>query len=156
MPGNLLFPKLKRNAITVAAAAATANSSAIALAGALGDSYVFALEVTAASGTSPTLDVVVQTSFDGGTNWHDLPLRYTQKTAANGAGTSEMLVFKLGLGMNEVALAQVTADTGGQLAKNCLFDPGNLRLRYTIGGTNPSFTFALHTAILPKGANAQY
>jgi hypothetical protein len=60
-------------------------------------------------------------------------LRFTQVTAAS----TKYLVFKLGLGGNEVALEQAAADTGGTLAKNCIFDPHNMRLRYTVGGTNP-------------------
>jgi hypothetical protein len=149
MPGNLLAPKLGP-AVTVTAAAATSSTAAFSLGG-LGDSYQLILNISAATGTSPTLDAVLQTTFDG-TNYVDLPLRYTQKTAAGIA----FLVFKLGLGMNEVALEQAVADTGGTLAKNCLFDPFHMKVKYTIGGTNPSFTFTLTPCILPKGANAQY
>jgi hypothetical protein len=97
------------------------------------------------------MDVVVQTSFDG-TNYIDLPLRYTQVTAA----AVKYLVFKQGLGMNEVALEQAAADTGGTLAKNCIFNPALLKIKYTIGGTNPALTFGLHVCEIPKGANAQY
>lgn len=148
MPGGtFLPPKLKRNAVSVAAAAATSTSAAFSMGG-IGDCYALILEVTAASGTTPTLDVVVQSSLDGGTNYIDLPLRFAQKTAA-GSGTPEHLVFKLGLGGNEVALGQATADTGGSLAKNCIFDPNFMKVKYTIGGTNPSFTFAVSTAVLP-------
>lgn len=46
------------------------------------------LDVTAASGTTPTLDVVIQTSNDGSTNWQALGT-FAQKTAAS----SERNVF---------------------------------------------------------------
>jgi hypothetical protein len=89
MPGNLLYPKLYANKVSVTAAAATASSAAFSVGNA--DCYQFVLNVTAATGTSPTMDVVVQTSFDG-TNYIDLPLRYTQVTAA----AVKYLVFKQG------------------------------------------------------------
>jgi hypothetical protein len=150
MPGNLLAPKMFRNKITITALAATANSAAFDMG--VGDCYQLTLDITAATGTSPTLDVVVQTSFDNGTNFLDLPLRFTQVTAAS----TKYLVFKLGLGGNEVALEQAAADTGGTLAKNCIFDPHNMRLKYTVGGTNPSFTGMVNTAVLPRSSQAQY
>ena len=110
----------------------------------MGDCFSIGLEVTAATGTSETLDCVAQTSLDG-TNWVDLPIRWTQKTTATSVGTPEWLVFRMGLGQNEVALGQVTADTGGQLVKNCIFNPAFFRVKYTIAGTNPSYTFKLNT-----------
>src|SRR6267154_1519418 len=124
-----VFIKPKMSVVTGTALNATGT---IALTGTnvsgitLGDCFAIGMEVTATSGTSQTADVVLQTTIDG-TNWIDLPLRYTQKTTATSTGTPEWLVFRLGLGQNEVALAQVTADTGGQLVKNCLFDPANIR-----------------------------
>ena len=134
--------------VTVSAATATATTSNIDLG--LGDCFSIGLEVTAgATGTSPTLDCVLQTSFDGGTTYLDLPLRFTQKTTSTSSGTPEWLVFRLGLGENEVALGQTTADTGGQLAKNCLFDPHHMAVKYTIGGTSPTYTFTLHIQTLP-------
>lgn len=146
MPGGTyLPPKVRRNHATVTAAAATSNTTAFSPILGIADGYQLTLDVTAASGTTPTLDVVLQTSFDAGTNWIDLPLRFAQKTTT----ATEDLVFKLGLGGNEVALGQAVADTGGSLAKNCLFDPVYLRAKYTIGGTNPSFTFGIHSATLP-------
>ena len=127
----------------VSAAAATASSAAFVLPP--GYSYSLVLDVATVTGTSPTMDVVLQTSWDNGTTFIDLPLRYTQVTAA----VLRYLVFRNGLGMNEVALEQVAADTGGTLAKNCNFDPFNMKIKYTIGGTNPAFTFKVHLFALP-------
>lgn len=148
MSSNQLKPKVT-SAIVVAqtALAATASSAAFSMDNA--ESYSLCLEVTAATGTSPTLDVVLQTSWDGGTTFIDLPLRFTQNTAA----VIRWLVFRNGLGMNEVALEQVAADTGGTLAKNCNFDPYNMKLKYTVGGTNPSFAFKVHLFAMPRGTN---
>lgn len=138
--GTWLNPRIQ--SVTVTAAAATASTAAIDMG--LGDCFAIIVDVTTATGTSPTCDIVVQSALDG-TNYKDLPLRFTQKTAA----AIEHLNFRLGLGNNEVALAQVAADTGGQLAKNCLFDPHKIKLKYTIGGTNPAFTFTAYIITLP-------
>lgn len=151
MSGGILMKGFRmQNWIAPGAVAATSTAAPAATVKTLGlgDCYALGLEVTAASGTSPTCDVVLQTSLDNGTTWKDLPIRWTQKTTTS-AGVPEWIVFRLGLGQNEVALAQVTADTGGQLAKNCLFDPDQLRVKFTIGGTNPSFTFLVHAMTLP-------
>jgi hypothetical protein len=76
--------------------------------------------VTAASGTTPTLDAKIQHSIDGGTTWFDL-ITFTQKTAVS----SE---FK--------AYAEVFGTTGQVWGDM-------LRVSYTIGGTTPSFTFSV-------------
>jgi hypothetical protein len=144
MASALLLP-IKKNVLTASAVAATASSAAFSLP--MADSYDLVLNITSVTGTTPTMDLVLQTSIDGGTTFVDLPLRYTQKTAAGVAH----LVFRLGLGENEVALEQAGADTGGTLAKNCVFDPQNMKLKYTIGGTNPTFTFTVTAFALPLG-----
>lgn len=71
------------------------------------------LDVTAVSGTNPTLNVKVQTSPDNA-NWFDLP---------NGAFT------------------QLTA-AGKQALKTDNFGK-YIRVAYTISGTNPGFTFSV-------------
>lgn len=70
------------------------------------------LDVTAASGTTPTLDVLVEDSLDG-TNWNTIGT-FAQKTAAG----------------REVI--NITTPFSNQV-----------RVRWTIGGTTPSFTFSV-------------
>jgi hypothetical protein len=72
----------------------------------------FQLNVTAASGTSPTLDVVVEDTLDG-TNWNTVGT-FAQRTAA-----------------------------GRQVIDITSPFSGRLRVRWTIGGTSPSFTFSV-------------
>jgi hypothetical protein len=72
------------------------------------------LDVTAASGTTPTLDVVLEDSLDG-TNWNTVKA-FAQKIAAG----------------REVVNV-LPADQFGQ----------PLRMRWTIGGGTPSFTFSV-------------
>jgi hypothetical protein len=78
------------------------------------------LVVAARSGTNPTLDVTIQHSIDGGTTWHDL----TSFSQATAAGTS-FIDFSEVMG----STAQVYGD--------------RLRAKWTLGGTNPSFTFSV-------------
>jgi hypothetical protein len=70
------------------------------------------LECTSASGTTPTLDVVLEDSVDG-TNYNVIAT-FTQLTG-----------------------------TGRQVANVTTPFTGNVRARWTIGGTTPSFTFSV-------------
>lgn len=76
---------------------------------------VIEVNVSARSGTTPTLDVNLQDSPDGGTTWNTVS-SLTQITAT-------------GVGVKRLNLRDTP------VADLC-------RLNYTIGGTTPSFTFA--------------
>lgn len=78
------------------------------------DGGVAVLQVSAASGTTPTLDVKLQHSSDG-TTWADLAT-FTQQTTVNG----EYVTVASGTTVNRY-----------------------LRALWTIGGTTPSFNFNL-------------
>lgn len=145
MPGNILHPLCK----TLIASGALTSSTATAFVMPEGcDTYCLLIYVSAVSGTSPTADFVIQTSPDGGTTYVNMPLRSTQLTVAG----QNWLVFKQGLGGNEVALESPAASTGGTLAKNCVFDPTKMKLAYTLGGTSPSFTTTLFGLFTPKSS----
>lgn len=70
------------------------------------------LNVTAVSGTAPTLDVVIEDSIDG-TNWNVIGT-FAQDTA---------------VGREVINITSPFAD--------------QVRVRYVIGGTTPSFTFSV-------------
>jgi len=83
----------------------------------IGDSttIIAYLTVTAASGTSPTLNVKFQDSSDNGTTWWDIAgTTFTQATGS----TSQVVVATRGFA-------------------------GEIQPVITIGGTSPSFTFHL-------------
>jgi hypothetical protein len=82
--------------------------------------FAMQLVVTAASGTSPTLDLTWQHSIDGGTTWYTVAT-FTQATAATTALKAASEV--------EAATAVVLGDC--------------MRGSYVIGGTTPSFTFSI-------------
>ena len=86
------------------------------------------LDVNTVSGTTPTMDVEAQISFDGGTTWLDMyPAALNSPTQWN--------------------FTQITAaiETGEVAPNWCIPKPTSsinpvMRFNVTIGGTNPSFT----------------
>lgn len=106
---NVSFVGAVEQPVSEAGASASGNSGLLAGYGPAG-SIRAQLDVTAASGTSPTLDVVVEDSLDG-TNWNTVGT-FAQKTAA---------------GREVIDVTSPFSD--------------RLRVRWTIGGTTPSFDF---------------
>jgi hypothetical protein len=103
-----------------AAQTASINSSALTTIAPYREAN-FYLNVTAFSGTSPTLNVKIQTSDDGGTTWYDLmypnssiPVAFTQV---------------VGITNQVLSVAGNIGDT--------------IRAVSTIAGTTPSFTYAI-------------
>ncbi len=78
-----------------------------------GESVRAQLNVTAASGTAPTLNVLVEDTIDGGTNYNTIGT-FAQKTAA---------------GREVINITTPFSE--------------NLRVSWAIAGTNPSFTFSV-------------
>lgn len=108
-----------------AARTVTANSDAMENRTAAGVHLV--LDVTAASGTTPTLDVKIQRFDAVSGKWVDLPGgAFAQKTAT---GTDDLVIYP---GVAETANRSVS-DVISQV----------WRAVATIGGTGPSFTFSL-------------
>lgn len=110
-----------------ASAAQTANNnSTSSSSGNTSRSAQFFLNCTVASGTTPTLNVRMQCSDDGGTTWYDLVY----------PGTT-----------NTVAFTQLTA-TGNQSLNftGCVGD--RLRAASIITGTTPSFTYAVKAVFI--------
>ena len=110
------------------------------------DAYRLILIISAATGTTPTFDAVLQDSPDGGTTWVNLPLRFTQMTAAGNA----YIIFKP-VGLSDAATAGVSAASGGVLAANTPFNAKNVRLAYTVGGTTPSISYKLYANCIGRG-----
>jgi hypothetical protein len=149
MSGNYQTP-VKKNLQVSAAQTSTTQTTKFVLP--VADAYSGVINVTASSGTSPTLDVIWQTSTDGGTTWINVPWRHTQITGT----TTEFITFRLGLGIGEVGAEGAIASTGGTLIKPFVVDVNNMRLQYTIGGTSPSFTFTYDVYMLPKGSQSGF
>jgi len=87
------------------------------------------VNVTAVSGTTPTLTVRLQWSPDGGTTWVDLDTTNAQTASITGVTTAVLRVYP---GLATTANASLNSVL-----------PRTWRLAWTIGGTTPSFTFAV-------------
>lgn len=98
----------------LASAARTTTGASGSIDFSTADEVLVMLNVTAASGTTPTLDVSIVTVDDDGTEY--TIATFTQKTAV------------------------------AKEAKGVSVFGSKLKINYTIGGTTPSFTFAV-TAI---------
>lgn len=108
-----------------AARTVTANSSDVDNYSARGVRCL--LDVTAASGTTPTLDVKLQSKDPISGKYVDLPgAAFTQKTAAS---TDDLTVYP------------GVAETANETVSDVI--SGVWRAVATIGGTTPSFTFTL-------------
>ena len=103
----------------IASAALTTTTTTSAIANNLGNGFQVNIAVTAATGTNPTLDVRVEESFDGGTNW--VTLYEMQRITATGSYNSPIM-----------------RATGR-----------HIRYVQTVTGTTPSFTRAITRNILP-------
>lgn len=79
------------------------------------DAVIFVANVTASSGTTPTLDIKIQDSIDSGATWQDTGIAFTQITTV---------------------LATTSVRTTTPLAPM-------IRAVCTIGGTTPSYTFTV-------------
>lgn len=113
MPSRDVFSRGLSSDLVVASAARTASGNS-------GDLPNFGsaetlraqLDVTAASGTTPTLDVVIEDTIDG-TNYNTIGT-FAQKVAA---------------GREVINITTPFSDT--------------IRVKHTVGGTTPSFTFSV-------------
>ena len=98
-------------------ATSTGNTQATPTGSKYSEEAVFFLDVTAASGTDETLDVTIHTYDEIGGNWH-LLATFDQKTTTG----TDVGYVQYGLGTK-------------------------LSATYTIGGTDPSFTFSLAVSL---------
>lgn len=117
------------NKFTVAASAArttTGNSDALTKpAGARG--VYLMLNITAASGTTPTLDVTVERYDHVSNSWIAIPgAALAQKTTT---GADDLIIYP-GI-----------AETANRSVSDALLE--ELRVVWTIAGTTPSFTFTI-------------
>ena len=91
------------------------------------------LDITAASGTTPTLDVKVQRWDKESAKYVDLPSgAFVQKTTT---GTDDLIIYP------------GVAETANRSVSDAMSE--NWRAVWTIGGTTPSFTFSIGGCYIP-------
>lgn len=142
MPNFELFP-LQGTLYTQATLTTNTTSGALTLPYA--QSYRLIVETQTVSGTSPTMQVILATSADGGTNYHEI-LSFTQITTS---GQGRQITFRPYLGYGDTATEfgcalLGTADlASGVVAQNGPIDPAHIKVRFVFGGTTPSFAVAV-------------
>jgi len=115
-------------------------------------SYRLVVQVQTVSGTTPTLQVIVATSMDGGTTYNEVLSTATQMTTS---GLGEQLLIRPYLGIGDAATVATsallgTADLGTNVVNNGPIIPGFIKLRWVLGGTTPSFAFQVQYAAVPQ------
>lgn len=151
MPNFGMFP-LQGTLLT--GASQTTNTTSANLTIPLASSYRFALEVTSqTSGTSPTLNVMIATSFDGGTTYDSI-LAFAQMTTIGGRQMVLRPYQGSGDTASEAALNPVGtsdfANTTSGVVSNGPIDPQHIKVRYTVGGSTSVFTFAVKWLAIPQ------
>lgn len=93
------------------------------------------LDVTAASGTSPTLDLYIQKRLPDSSTWQDIA-HFAQNTGS--AGKQILSFVSSG---NSIAAVQTDALTVNTVKTTLI--GAEWRVRWVVGGTSPSFSFAV-------------
>lgn len=135
--GNIIISPLCSKQVTLAASNTLTSTTTITGTITGLDSFSIAdlqLKVSAASGTTPTLDVYVQKLLPDGSTWDDVG-HFTQQTTTG----SNVMTLVAG---NQGIHAQATRNVASGATRTTHF--GNTwRFDAVISGTNPSFTFAI-------------
>lgn len=141
MASGKLVPAKARLLLTSTTATATASTAAITFPSDwVGGKFLFF--TSAASGTSPTLDWAISTTYDDGTNWA-VCWRTAQITTTTNYEIQTYFACPVDGGTAYQAGRAALATTGGVISLPTPITD-KIRLTYTIGGTNPSFTFAVY------------
>lgn len=108
-------------------------------------SVTFKAKVTAMAGTSPTLDLYIQTTDDGGTTWYDCA-HFTQISASAADPVWATVTVDAGdiVMHDSVGSKTLSAGTAGLPILSNL-----VRVVADIGGTSPSASFTVD-ALLPN------
>lgn len=117
-------------------------------------SCILALNVTAQSGTSPTLDIYVQQEFpiaastdaalsvpSGTSVWNDF-VHFTQV-----AGTTGTWFATVTGGSNTIGALKDAALSAGTAINGAI--GSSWRVKEVVGGTSPSFTYTLSAILIP-------
>ena len=116
-----------------------------------GQCYRFFVKVKTVSGTSPTLDVFLATSYDAtagaGTDYETF-IHFAQMTTS---GQGRQLVVRPYVGIGEAATEAASSLVGTAdgasgstaVANNGPFNPSAIKVRWVAGGTTPSFAFEI-------------
>jgi hypothetical protein len=137
--------------LALATQTTTGTSAAIALPPA--SSYRFIVQVQTVSGTTPTLVVAIATSADNGTTYNEILTTTTLTTTGQG----DQLLVRPYLGIGDAATRAATSllGTADLVAATVANGPmlgtlGQIKLRWILSGTTPSFAFQVQLFAVPQ------
>jgi hypothetical protein len=128
----------------LALATVTTSSTSANISIPTASSYRLFVQVQTVSGTSPTLVVSFATSFDGGTTYNTI----LSTTTLNTSGQGDALMIRGYLAAGDVATRSPTAvlgtaDLTAATVSNGPLNCANMKIRWVVGGTSPSFAFSV-------------
>lgn len=135
----LRIPVKTRQLVASSNRTSSSNSGVIVLEDTDFSNALIELACTQASGTSPTLDVYVQQSLDGGTTFKDMA--HFAQLAASAANNSYV---GLAIGASNAVAGVVGDATISASAVGTTPVTNVWRVKWVIAGTSPSFTFAVN------------
>jgi len=137
------FAMLPQTATLVALATQTTNGTSANLTWPPNQGMRLIVQVQTVSGTSPTLQVIVSTSYDGGTTYNEI-LSFANMTTS---GQGRQMMIRPYVSQNDVATVAASALLGtsnlaaGDLVNNGPINPAFVKINWVIAGTSPSFAF---------------
>lgn len=147
------FGVLGQGQVLLATATQTTSGTSAAITLPPASSYRFVVQVNTVSGTSPTMVVALACTADNGTTYNE----FVTTTTLTTTGQGDQLMIRPYLGIGDAAtrtatsllgvadLAAATVNNGPFLATN-----GSIKIRWVLGGTTPSFAFAVHLFSVPQ------
>lgn len=121
---------------TSAAQTATGNGGGVAVAG-ISELLLF-FDCTASSGTGETLDAFLQSTSDGGVTWFDLPFELGLVSDGDGAETLGEANAR-----DFIDLGADAACSGVRAVAKYRNFGSQVRVKWFINGTTPSYTFSV-------------
>jgi len=114
-------------------------------------SYRIVVQVNTVSGTTPTLVVILATSFDGGTSYNEIISTSTMTTT----GSGQQLLIRPYLGIGDAATNAAStllgvADLAAAVVNNGPIVPQFIKLRWVMSGTTPSMAFQVQYGAVPQ------
>ena len=147
------FGVLGQGTTLLALATVTTSGTSAAINLPPASSYRFVWQVQTVSGTTPTLVGIVAATADSGTTYNEVLSTSTMTTS--GAGQQVMVRPYLGIGDAATQTASAllgTADLAAGIVANGPFlaTQGQIKLRWVVSGTLPSFAFQVQLFAVPQ------
>lgn len=119
----------------------------------LASGYRFVVQMQTVSGTTPTLQVLVATSFDAGASYNEI-LSFAQVTTS---GIGRQMQFRPYLGVGDqitqgfaTALLGTADIASNEIVVNGPINPQFVKLRWVVSGTTPSIAWQFQYAAVPQ------